>query len=96
MQVITSPRITKGEAAEKLGLKVYDCALPQPWVEQATRVTETPMDLICSSFVWCYDGSCMGYPYPLTVNAFNVLKTYDTKVGTNLTNDKFTVLEINN
>jgi len=99
-------RVTKSEAAEKLGLKTYDTALPQPWLDsvveklrQYQEHAETPetslYDQILSSFVWCYDGSLLGYPRPLTTQAHTLLVKLD-KIGHTHYADSITeVLNIN-
>lgn len=46
-------------------LDVYDSALPQWWYEKYVSRHEHPP----VGFVWAYDGSTLGRPYPLTKSA---------------------------
>jgi hypothetical protein len=95
---------TKDEAAKLLGLKTYDTALPQPWLDDIVAAVKPKekssvdfYSLVLSSFVWCYDDSLMGLPYPLTVRAFGWLKAYDDLVGTHYTDEllhRYNVLDI--
>lgn len=71
----------KRKLAEQLGLKVFDTALPQPWVDAAVnRITyprekanEVYGDLV-SGLVWCYDfGSIGGFPVAVSPRAANLL-----------------------
>lgn len=61
-------RLTAGEAAEQLQLKVYDTALPQTWVDQVKQLTGWyPAG---DGIVWCYDRSTnLGEPVALTTSA---------------------------
>ena len=43
--------LTVDEAAKQRGYKVYDCALPQPWVDAQITAGFDPR----AHFVWCYD-----------------------------------------
>lgn len=83
MKTITvEKRISKEEAAKLLGLKVYDTALPQQWLDDlCLKLAATPsgrfskpklnfQDAILSGTVWCYDGSLLGYPYAMTEQAY--------------------------
>lgn len=68
----TTPR-SKAELAEQMypGL-TYDCSLPQWWVDdvQGLGFCEHPAGI----FVWGYaEGDTMGAPWPLTVEAVQVL-----------------------
>jgi hypothetical protein len=95
---------TKDEAAKLLGLHTYDTALPQPWLDDIVakvKPREKPSvdfyRLVLSSFVWCYDDSWLGYPYPLTVRAFAWLKAYDEIQGSHYTEElsrQYSVLDI--
>jgi hypothetical protein len=66
---------TVKEAAEMLGLKVYDTALPQNWVDDFYKVTGVwPAGL----FVWSYDeAKTWGEPYPLTMATFKLFLQYE-------------------
>lgn len=62
------------ELAEAAGLKVYDTALPQHWVDNVYEHTKTIMGtskgIYPYGFVWAYDKSeIFGEPYPLTEGA---------------------------
>lgn len=66
---------TVKEAAEALGLKVYDTALPQDWVNDFYEKTAVwPAGM----FVWCYDeAKTWGEPYPLSMDALKLLLKYE-------------------
>jgi len=67
-------RITVEDACKQLGLGAYDCALPQNWVDEMVAIDLDPR----AHFVWCYDqGSCFGYPRPLTERGKEMLITYN-------------------
>jgi len=89
---------TKTEACNILGIKSYDTALPQPWLDVFIEVVsdKTNYDLSLSSYVWCYDNdSFSGYPHPLTLAAYAWLKAYDQRQKTNLADHiQFDVLKI--
>ena len=69
--------VTKGEAAQFLGLKDYDVALPQDWISHLEKQANDRDGILLSSIVWSYDkGSIFGFPYPLTIYAYEVLKKY--------------------
>jgi hypothetical protein len=87
MNIIECGRVTKDEAAKKLGLKVYDLALPQQWLDDAclnlrfaasVRCGRIPKDSlyehILTGTVWCYDNSLFGYPHALTEQALELLQ----------------------
>lgn len=86
MKLIKVPKgITKNQAAQLLGLRTYDTAVPQPWIDELTVTIraikhelkeEVPEDLygfILSGTVWCYDRSFMGYPVALTEKLYKLL-----------------------
>ena len=57
------------EAAEALGLKSYDTALPLEWFNQACTICkmyDPNVDNVPGPLVWCYDGHIFGYPVGLT------------------------------
>lgn len=64
--------ITKGELAKQLYPELtYDTALPQGWVDAVTTSSFDPRGCV----VWGYPkGSCLGAPYPLTVEADEALR----------------------
>jgi hypothetical protein len=83
--------VTKNEAADAAGLKVYDTAIPQSWLE---CVSQDPggsdrdarmhiYDIVRSGTVWCYDGPhrVFGAPYPLTDEARRAIAQYDALHG---------------
>ena len=83
-----SPIMTKDEAAKKLGLKKYDPALKQGWLDDvclnlrlaAIKDDRIPKDglydtILCGT-VWCYEDSLFGYPMPLTKKAAELLKIF--------------------
>ena len=73
---------SKESAARILGLRTYDAALPQQWLDEFVKKVEVDYHLVLSSFVWSYDHCLMGHPYPLTLNAFCWLKKHDVLTGT--------------
>jgi hypothetical protein len=85
MNVIPSGPVTKEQAAQKLGLKVYDVALPQQWLDEscltlrvhASKDEEIPQNLydtFLSGTVWCYDvAKIFGEPVALTDKAYRLL-----------------------
>ena len=80
---VTKEYLTRDEAALMLGLKVYDLAIPQQWLDDlylkmsmspAGRTGQLPegwKDIILSSLVWCYDKDGKGSPsifgYPVVM-----------------------------
>ncbi len=61
--------MTKQDAVKALGLEErgeVDYALPQPWVDEVTRMTGYTQ--IAAHFVYFYPKTApgMGYPYPIT------------------------------
>jgi len=104
--------IATTEAAHALGLISYDCALPQGWLDHFVKVlriffifskdtigeVEDLYGKVLSSFVWSYDKSLMGLPYPLTGLAYMYLKAFDTVEGTRYSDETpahtFKVLDI--
>ena len=88
MNLINAPTdgFTKDEAAKLLGLKSFDTALPQNWLDETclqvaakfmSDKAEVPDDIywtILGGTVWCYDeGSIFGYPVVLTEKAHTYL-----------------------
>lgn len=54
---------TVDELAKEKGLKSYDTALPQPWVDSAKEAGHD----VLGHFVWSYDGAgVFGEPVALT------------------------------
>ena len=74
---------TVDEACKRLGLKTYDTALPQPWVD---KVYEQTGVWPCGLVVWCYDGaSIFGYPRAICSNGDDLLLRYnESSLGLNL------------
>lgn len=59
---------------EALGLRSFDWALPQLWVDDVHERTGVwPQTL---GFVWSYDQALWGAPVPLTVEAEQLLAQY--------------------
>ena len=82
---------TKGEIAEEAKAKglirQYDTALPQQWLDEFVRKVggEEAYGKILSSFVWAYDDKgAMGFPYPLTPEAEELLKKHYPRYHENL------------
>lgn len=92
--------MTKQEAAEKLGLKVFDCAVPEAWLDMLIIVYKKLVRnsladesvFLISHFVWCYDEingkpSTFGYPRPLTTVGIQLLKQFNLANGTSYYTD---------
>lgn len=62
------------EQGKRLGLKVFDCSLPQQWVDDVTAKTgQHPSGLV----VWCYDNSRnFGEPVGISRGGEMLLKIY--------------------
>lgn len=99
-------RPTKDEAAKLLGLKTYDCALPQQWLNVFVSALSRKLpfnhnlqDKIISNIIWSYDAhSISGHPYPLTIEGYALLLEYDRLFNSSyaVENDhEFNVLLIN-
>jgi hypothetical protein len=85
----TKPRLSVQDAAECLGLKTYDTAIPQPWIDNVllmmslTAVSKYFVEdwkyIVLSGLVWCYDKtedglpSIFGYPVALTKKCLDLL-----------------------
>ena len=62
---------TVRERAEELGIKIFDTAMPQPWVDEMTRKGFDPRGVV----VWSYDGTNhFGGPAALTTEAADALQ----------------------
>ena len=94
---------TKQEAAELLGIQIYDTALPQPWLnEVAGNLSSLDVDasgklydILLTSLVWCYDqAKIFGAPYPLTLKAWAYLKALDMKTGTHYVDETHSLLNV--
>jgi hypothetical protein len=83
--------VSKDEAARILGLKVYDTALPQGWLDDILlKLAASPSgrlgilpkdicDIVVSGTVWCYDGGMLwGFPYALTERAYDWLNRVES------------------
>jgi len=95
------PRLTKSEAAKLLGLKSFDTALPQDWIDDFVEGIASKLkldrhdkaklyDKALSSLVWAYDGNPFGGPYPLTTDAVKLLEMHDSSYASK----EFSVLSI--
>jgi hypothetical protein len=72
--------MNKNEAAAILGLSVWDCALPQGFVNECCAFS---LEHVPSHFVWCYDKeSVLGYPRPLSARGIEILTRYNAVLGT--------------
>ena len=84
--------MNKGELAQAAGLKSYDAALPQDWLDDVVNrlmgvYTDSYMrqaeraktyDIIARGTVWCYDTARMfGAPVALTDEANRLLSLLD-------------------
>ncbi len=54
-QQLAENPMTRDEAAQRLGLKVFDYALPQPWVNAFVQETGLDYWLVLSTTFWSYD-----------------------------------------
>lgn len=78
--VVNTKSITKEEAAKMIGLKTYDTALPQQWLDKVVKESGVSYDDILSNIVWSYDDAhIFGSPCPLTVKGCAVLQKIDSK-----------------
>ena len=90
-----SHRPTKDQAAKLLGIKTYDCALPQPWLDAVVDglKSEVPEEqdlygMLLTSIVWSYDqAKIFGGPHPLTVQAYGLLKKFDDLKGSHFVDE---------
>ena len=84
MNIIMTSPVTKDKAAAMLGLRVYDCALPQTWLDESCQtlrvnapkgeIPDNLYDTFLSGAVWCYDGSkVFGEPVALTDTVYGLL-----------------------
>ena len=80
--------VSKDEAAKMLGIRVYDCALPQNWLDDFVKKTKMDYQKALSSFVWTYDMGLLGLPRPLTDEAYVYLRYYDRIQGTSYAKDE--------
>ena len=86
------PRLTVREAVELCGLKTYDGALPQDWVDSIPHPRDR--EIVLCGVVWCYDGgSIFGFPAPITPAAHEVLVRLDAANGSHYSDHRdFTVV----
>lgn len=63
------------ERANKLGIVVYDLALPLAWYDEVhLRINKWPQEY---GFVWSYDvNTIWGEPIPVTKEALDILREY--------------------
>lgn len=47
--------LNKNDLAKAQGLKVFDCALPQTWLDKISAGNEAIYNMLCCYCVWCYD-----------------------------------------
>jgi hypothetical protein len=53
-----------------LCLVTFDTALPQDWVDWFAELTGYAA---FGEFVWCYDGSILGFSVPLSIQALKLM-----------------------
>ena len=94
---------TKDTAARLCGLKTYDNALPQQWLDSvvdtlmpiAAKESVNIYDLLVSSIVWSYDqAKIFGAPHPLTLKAWGYLKALDRLTGSHCVDEEDTLLTV--
>ena len=86
-------RMTVDEAAKQRGYKVYDCALPQPWVDEQVKGGFDPR----AHFVWCYD-TCDkdGEPASITEQGDEYVKELEDYAATSFSERNRAANNINN
>ena len=67
--------MTVKEAAEERGYKVYDCALPQTWVDEQR---EKGFD-VRGHFVWSYDKNKFGESASITAEGDDWINNHKNK-----------------
>jgi hypothetical protein len=96
-------RPTKDVAARLCGLKTFDNALPQQWLDAtaeilmpvATKEAISIYDLLASSIVWSYDqAKIFGAPHPLTLKAWGYLKALDRLTGSHCVDEESSLLTV--
>ena len=55
LQQLEANPMRKEDAIRLLGLKIFDYALPEPWLVEFCKRTGLDRWLVLSSTVWCYD-----------------------------------------
>ncbi len=84
----TNPLTNKHDLAAAAGIRTFDTALPQPWLDHVRALTgEYPL----AGFVWSYDPpfTVVGRPAPLTESATALLARLPEFLGGPLPNDQF-------
>lgn len=73
--------MTVTAAADFLGVKAYDCALPHQWACQMKGAAGINPS---GHFVWTYADpkTVFGRPRPITVEGHRALEVYDASFGT--------------
>lgn len=73
---------TVDQLAQEKGVKVYDTALPQDWVDDFYKKMGV-YPAACGMFVWTYDKptSMFGSAFPLTEEAEKLLREYNKMMG---------------
>ena len=70
--------LTVDEAAKQRGYEVYDCALPQPWVDAMNEEGFDPR----AHFVWLYDeNNTFGSPAPITAEGDKLVELTNLMKG---------------
>lgn len=74
--------MTKDDLAKQAGLRTYDLALPQPWLDVVSKILGgDSYGIILSGTVWCYDNSIFGFPVSLTKESKELLTTYYNEIN---------------
>ena len=76
--------VSKDRLAQQRGLRSFDTALPQTWLDAAADVVSQAVgvergvayDSLMFGTVWCYDGSLLGFPVAVNDDADRALKIY--------------------
>jgi len=66
---------TKGRLAELLGLKTFDYALPQQWLNDFSKYSRFNYNFILATTFWNYD-FIMGYPISACTEINEEIKKY--------------------
>lgn len=72
--------VTVGQLAQAVGLRTFDTALPQDWVDDVKRVTGEYAPY--AGIVWCYDEArTWGRPVAMTIRGRLILERYARAKG---------------
>lgn len=82
--------ISKDEIAKNQGIKIFDTAVPQQWLNDIHNIFE--IQNIVSHFVWSYDiDRTFGRPHPLSPKACLIL--YGITITVNMIDNKYPKIE---